>query len=401
MSDKINFTKTSLIELIEKNAGRRLVVRDMMCRGLIAELRPGGSLTFYFYRFFHGRPARIKIGPFPALSVENARKAVAKMQGAVAEGKDPRVERQRAKTMPDLKALFTHWMESHAKLHKRTWKADEDNYRKFLAKWGTRRLSDIKRGDVVALHTKIGKENGPYAANRVLALLRAMFNKAIELGFEGHNPCDGVGLFAEQARDRFLQPDELPKFFEAVEAETPLFRDFFLLALFVGARRGNVMAMRWEEINLDSAIWRMPRTKNSDPLTVPLSGPALEILRRRKKEAGDSPWVFPSYGKTGHLVTPKGAWTRVLERAGLSDLRIHDLRRTLGSWQASTGASLPVIGKSLGHRSQAATAIYARLNLDPVRASVDKATAAIVEAAKKSAKHEQENNTKDSETPSD
>jgi len=381
MAEQMNFTKASLNALMESRQGDRATVRDSKCRGLVAELRPGGSLTFYMVRKINGRAARVKIGPYPVLSVENARKAVAKMQGAIADGKDPRAERERAKTTPTLATLFSHWLESHAKPRKRSWKEDQRNYDKFLVKLATRKLSDIRRGEVVALHTRIGKENGPYAANRVLALLRAMFNKAVEIGYEGANPCAGVGLFKEESRDRFLQPDELPKFFESLDAEIPLFQDYFLVSLFVGARRGNVQAMRWDEINFDAASWRMPRTKNSDPLTVPLSGPAMEILLRRKEAANGSPWVFPSRGKTGHLVEPKTAWKRVLTRAGLTDLRIHDLRRTLGSWQASTGASMAVIGKSLGHRSQAATAVYARLNLDPVRASVGTATDAMLQAA--------------------
>lgn len=94
-------------------------------------------------------------------------------------------------------------------------------------------------------------------------------------------------------------------------------------------------------------------------------------------------WVFPGTGKTGHLVTPRKAWLEVLEAAGLDeDLRIHDLRRTLGSWQARAGASLQVIGKSLGHKSQQATAIYSRLDLDPVRASVEGAVRDLMEAGK-------------------
>jgi integrase len=88
--------------------------------------------------------------------------------------------------------------------------------------------------------------------------------------------------------------------------------------------------------------------------------------------------VFPGRGKTGHLVEPKTAWARILKRAGLQNLRLHDLRRTLGSWQAATGASLPIIGKSLGHKSLAATQVYARLNLDPVRAAVNTATDAML-----------------------
>jgi integrase len=91
---------------------------------------------------------------------------------------------------------------------------------------------------------------------------------------------------------------------------------------------------------------------------------------------------FPALtGKTGHLVEPKKAWKRLLDRAGLSNLRIHDLRRTLGSWQAKTGASLLVIGKSLNHKSTQSTAIYARLDLEPVRESINLATTAMLNAA--------------------
>jgi integrase len=102
----------------------------------------------------------------------------------------------------------------------------------------------------------------------------------------------------------------------------------------------------------------------------------MEILTARKL-ASDGPWVFPGGGASGHLADPKKAWTRILTEAGIADLRIHDLRRTLGSWQAATGANSYIIGKSLGHRSQQSTAIYARLNLDPVRESVNKATDAM------------------------
>jgi integrase len=107
---------------------------------------------------------------------------------------------------------------------------------------------------------------------------------------------------------------------------------------------------------------------------------ALTILEQRKAEAS-GPWVFPGPGVTGHLVEPKKAWKRILTRAGIEDLRLHDLRRSLGSWQAATGANLSIIGKTLDHKNVSTTAIYARLNLDPVRASMEQATQAMFDAA--------------------
>jgi integrase len=122
----------------------------------------------------------------------------------------------------------------------------------------------------------------------------------------------------------------------------------------------------------------------------------LDVLKTRKESAKKGcQWVFPatrSDSRSGHLNYPQRAWVRICERAGLKNIRIHDLRRTLGSWQAATGASLPIIGKSLGHKNQSTTQIYARLNLDPVRESVDAATAAMMALAKPDEVKEEEQN---------
>lgn len=156
-------------------------------------------------------------------------------------------------------------------------------------------------------------------------------------------------------------------------------RDFILIALLTGARRRNVQAMRWSEITWERESWTIPaeKSKSGEAVSIALTPVALRVLENRKAESR-SQWVFPGRGKSGHLEEPKTAWKRILKRAEVTDLRVHDLRRTLGSWQAATGASLPIIGKSLGHKSLAATQIYARLNLDPVRESVNRATDAML-----------------------
>ena len=200
----------------------------------------------------------------------------------------------------------------------------------------------------------------------------------------------GIKTRAKVKRDRFLQSDELPRFFESLAVESnPTLRDYILLALLTGARRSNLLAMRWSDIRMDEAIWRIPMTKNGTPQNVTLSPEAMAILTGRK-EAADmgAVYVFPGTGASGHIEEPKKAVIRVMERAGIpygrkteNGVTLHDLRRTLGSWQAKTGASLAIIGKSLNHQSQQATAIYARLDIDPVRAAVNTATSAMLEAA--------------------
>jgi integrase len=276
--------------------------------------------------------------------------------------------------------LFDLYLERHAKVHKKTWAKDVAQFRLYFARWASRRLASITRADVESIHTQIAERHGRYAANRALEVLRVMFNRAGDWGWSGHNPATGVRRFREQARERFLTAEELPRFFEAVEAEpNPAIRDCFLILLLTGARRGNVQSMRWEDVDLDRAAWTIPETKSGRPVTVPLSSHAVAILRLRRREI-IGPYVFPGRGKSRHLVELYPAWKRLLSRAKLHDVRIHDLRRTLGSWQAATGASLPIIGKSLGHSTPSTTQVYARLDLDPVRKYVNRATRAMLAA---------------------
>ncbi|MCB0832682.1 MAG: site-specific integrase, partial [Bacteroidetes bacterium] len=281
------------------------------------------------------------------------------------------------------------------------------------------------------LHTKLAKDSGLYQANRILARISSIFNKAIEWGWDGGNPAQGIKKFKEKSRDRFLRPGELPFFFEALhEEENQTACDYILMSLYTGARKTNVLSMRWTEIDLDRALWRIPETKNGEPLTIALSIEALEILQRRQKQTNRK-WVFPSDKTDSHLTDPKNPWKRILTNAtikywqahshiaplvaqamqqtktrsynrklyvavqtlaeeqnielptGLMDMRLHDLRRTLGSFQAAAGANQYIIGKSLGHKSHQATAVYARLDLDPVRESVQAASTAISRAGKK------------------
>ena len=207
-----------------------------------------------------------------------------------------------------------------------------------------------------------------------------MFNRASEWGWKGENPVAHLSLFKETKRQRFLLPEEVSAFFNAVNAEpNETIRDFIYVCLLTGGRRANVQAMAWPQIDFNLKIWTVSaaEAKGGETLTIPLLPQALEILTRRKKTA-TSEWVFSGRGRTGHLVEPKGAWKRILKTAGLSDLRLHDLRRTLGSWQAIMGSSLLVIGKSLGHKNASSTQIYARLSNSAVRESMEKATNALL-----------------------
>ncbi len=363
-------------------ANGRVYHYDAKTAGLCICVTHAGGKTFYFYKWADGKPTRVRLGEFPEVSIDAARDAAAELAGEIAKGKDPAVERRAKRKGPTLEKLFDYWLKTHAKVHKKTWREDVRVFNKYLGQWRSWRLSAIDKARVRAWHAAVGRDHGPYQANRARALLSAMWSKADDLGPAVVNPCVGVRRFQEESRERFLQPAEMRAFFEALTKEEPQWRDFFQLCLFTGARRGNVAAMAWKDIDLDAEVWYLAgeTTKVGDSLAVALSAPAMAALRSRVGNQGKTPWVFPADTTSGHITDSCRAWARVLQRSGIENLRMHDLRRSLGSWQAAAGASLPVIGKSLGHRDHKATQVYARLQLDPVRESVNQATAAMLAA---------------------
>jgi integrase len=379
---KLNFTKITLESLPIPAKGKQNYYYDMKMRALAVRITSSGVRTFVIYRRINGIPERVTLGRFPDLSIEQARRKAEAINAAIAQGENPSDQRRAERAEITFGALFKEYIDRYAKLHKRTWDEDQAQFIRHLTHWEHRKLSTIQKTDMQKLHHDIGRDKGQYAANRLLALCSVLFNKATEFGlWDKPNPALGIKKFREQSRDRFLQANELPRFFTALAEESnDTIRDYFTLALLTGARRGNLLAMKWEQIDLERQEWRIPRTKNETPQIITLTEEATFLLQQRKVTAINE-FVFPGDGRAGHLTEPKKGWFRILERANISDLRIHDLRRTLGSWQARTGASLAIIGKSLNHKSPQATAIYARLDLDPVRASVDKATKAMLNAA--------------------
>jgi integrase len=383
--NKINFTKAAIDSLPLPVEGQRATYHDIKTNGLQLRVTHAGVKTFsLFRRVKNGSPERVTLGRYPDTTVEQARNEAIRLNGLLIQGINPNNDARALKTETTLQELLDDFLTHRrnkrgAFLSEKTKRSYRYDFGLYLEKWGKRQLSSFKDTDFGKLHTEIGKEH-PTTANRVIALASSLFGYAEDKKlFKGANPAHGIKKYPENPRSRFLQSDELPAFFKAL-AEEPndTLRDYFLLSLLTGARRSNVQEMQWKQIHFERGEWTIPVTKNGEPQTVHLGAEAVEILKARQNNG--SVWVFPGTGVTGHLIEPKRAWARLLERAGIDNLRIHDLRRTLGSWQAKTGASMVIIGKSLNHKSSSTTAIYARLDLDPVRESVDRATSAILAA---------------------
>ncbi|CAM3286229.1 Integrase [Flavobacterium longum] len=395
--DKFNFTQASLEAISPPQKGKRLYLKDTQVLGLQCRVTDNGIKTFSVYRRIkNGQSERITLGRFGDISVKAARDEAKLIIAAIAQGMNPAQVKRVTKAEKNFDELFSDYIELHSKVKKGTWKQDLGKYEMYLKKpLGKTKVSQISRTDIVNLHSAISsqpkkrkiKKDGEIklisggTANRVLALISSVFNWGIYTGRCENNPAKGVRKNTERSRDRFLQADEIPRFFMSLaQEENATIRDFLLIALLTGARRANVMSMRWEEISFPRKEWRIPKTKNGESQVIPLGDEALQILTERAQNMV-SEYVFPSEGKAGHLIEPKKGWERILKRANIKELRIHDLRRTLGSWQARTGASLIIVGKSLGHKSPQSTAIYSRLDLDPVRKSVEVATQAMLKVA--------------------
>jgi integrase len=376
-------TKTLLSGLPAPEAGKRLTIYDTQTPKLAMRMTHTGVRAFYIVKRLGGAMVWLKLGTFPDMTVEQARNEAGKVLGEFAKGENPAAVKRAVRAELTFSQAFDAFLTGKRKrdgspISDKTKRDYSDLLRLYLGGIKDKKLSEIERTEIKAVHIKTTKKSAAQA-DRVVAVVSAVFTYMLaQERFNGQNPATRIQKNPAPSRDRFLQADELTPFFKALsESSNETMRDFFLMALLTGARRANVSAMRWADVDLTAGVWRIAKTKNGTPQTVTLSPEAVAVLDARKD---GGVFVFPGDGKTGHMVEPKKAWATLLKTAGIENLRIHDLRRTLGSWQARTGASLPIIGKSLNHKTHQATAIYARLDLDPVRQSVNTATAAMMEA---------------------
>jgi integrase len=393
-----------MIETLPVPESGRVQYRDAQVRGLGLLIQSTGHRSFYWYKKVRNYPRWQTLGVFPDLTVEQARAAATDLNSKLAKWKASNYEGvnpfERGDTVETLDMLVDEYVARHLRDHAKN--PDDAEYtlryliRKYMPSWRSRALTAIRAEDVEQLHRTIGKASGHRTANKIVQTLRRLFRFAKRTKmYHGDIPTDSVQYYDSNSRTRFLSPDELARLWRALrEAPNPDLVDYTNLALWTGARKSDVLSMRWSDVAFDDNHWTIPNPKSGLSYIVPLTPEAVAILRaRQRRRVGDSLYVFPGVGASGHIVDLKRGWKRLLIDAGLhfpgeSELRVtqHDLRRTNASWQAAQGASLLVIGKSLGHSSVSSTQIYSRLDLGPVRASMESANAAMAAAMKRKPK---------------
>ncbi|MGB8078562.1 MAG: integrase arm-type DNA-binding domain-containing protein, partial [Gallionella sp.] len=272
MTTVINFTKANL-ESLPIPASGRVEYQDARTPGLKIRVTPNDVKTFcVLKRVKGGAPLRTTLGRFPEMSIEQARRQAAVILAEIAEGGNPAEIKRALKAEPTFADLFKLYFERHAKVHKKSAGKDAQQYKQFLeSPLGKKKISAITRDTIATIHSKITSDGHPAVANRVLALLSVVFNRAIEWGVTQTNPCTNLRRNREISRDRFLQSDEFPRFVTALHTEpNPTIHDYILVSLFTGARRSNVLSMKWSEVNLAEGTWRIPMTKNGTPQIIPL-----------------------------------------------------------------------------------------------------------------------------------
>src|SRR5262245_21283040 len=342
---------------------------DNVISGFGVRIYPSGKKAFILRYRVNGSKRLLTLGTYGVLTVEQARNLARQRLGEVIGGEDPLEKRKKAAQGETIQALCVAYLERHAS-RKRSARDDQRRIAQHvLPVWGQRKVDSITRADVAALHTKIG-ERAPYEANRSVALLGKMFELARRWGFvpeTAANPARGIDKFKEQKRDRWVTPGELPRLAAAIAQHPNLYvRAALWLYLLTGVRREELLQAQWSDIDFDRCELRLEETKAGRIHYVPLSAPAMALLRVLPREEGN-PYLLPGAKAGQHLVNIAKAWKKIRAAAAVDDVRIHDLRRTVGSWLAQAGSSLPLIGRVLNHTDPKTTAVYARLGDDPAR----------------------------------
>jgi integrase len=311
----------------------------------------------------HRRKRLAKLGRVTVLTLDVARKKAIAYLGKVASNEDPQAATEEFRKALRIEELCDLYIEGHAKKKKKTWKTDESILRRFvLSALRGRLATSIVAADLEPIHAAVGVDR-PTQANRILGICSKMVNWAKLAGHlpsQGYaSPVLGIVEFPERTRKRYLTTVEMPRFICSLEQEIDDYgRHGIWLLLLTGLRSNELLCAKWEDIDWDMGTVFIGLTKNGDPLLAPLSDAARDRLNTIPRISGN-PYIICGRKRGDHLKGLGNALARVVKRAGIENFRIHDLRRTVGSWLAQGGTSLYLIGNVLNHRDPKTTAGYA------------------------------------------
>jgi len=379
-------------------------VWDSEAKGFGLKVTPKGRRIYIVQTRVGGRLRRYTVGRHGSpWTPEGARKEAIKFLGLIASGKDPLLLAGKARDGISVSELCKLYLEEgcHTKKPLSRYN-DKGNIRRHIKPLvGRLKLSELRRADIERMMTDVaaGKtaidertgfrgraivKGGEIAANNAVTLLSAMLSFAVSRGLLAANPAIGVKKFRARARERFLTGSELSRLgvvLEEAERESvnPTALNAIRLLLLTGCRKNEILTLEWDWVDFDRSILRLPDSKTGAKV-VALGAPAIALLKSLSQNKDDSRYVLPSSKASGHLVGLQKIWERVRVRAGLEDVRLHDLRHTYASVGATSGESLYIVGKLVGHKQASTTQRYAHLADDPLRAAADRISSEIAGA---------------------
>jgi integrase len=326
----------------------------------------------------------MSLGPSTVLTCEQARGRAITILATVRNGEDPATHRDAHRTATTVSELAERFDREHISIRLKASTAKEyrGNLKRFiLPVLGRLAVTEVTRADVAKFHHDL--RHIPYQANRCLEVISKMFNLAEMWGLrpDGTNPRKHIRKYPEEKRERFLSAAELRRVGEVlrqmedegIELPSPIAA--VRLLILTGCRLGEIMTLKWEYVDVPCKALRLPDSKTGAKV-VHFGKPVIEVLEKIER-LETNPWVIVGTKPGAHLSDLQPFWQRVRARAGLKDVRIHDLRHTFASTAVASGQGLPMIGKLLGHTQVQTTARYAHLAADPVKEAADRVSGRI------------------------
>lgn len=349
----IRLTKSAVDALPLEAKGQKIYRDDQLPGfGLVVGSK---SKTYMVEARVGGKNVRCAVGRATLLSAEVARQKAKGLLGEMADGRNPNAKKKAQSAAElTLEGAFQSFF-SARKLAAVTVDSYQRTVDLYLADWKQKPLAKISRDLVLARHQKLSAERGGVTANNVMRHLRSVYNFAAASHEE--LPPNPVGIIRqarawakERRRQSVVKHHQLPAWWQAAMAETDDARDVLLMALFTGMRRSEVVTLRWTYLDLEGGLLRLPKTKNGDPLELPLSSFLAELLKDRLDRAEGSEWVFPGTGRTGHLTEVKSFVARVKKASGV-EFTMHDLRRTFITVAEGLDLSAYALKRLVNHRA--------------------------------------------------
>ena len=373
----------AIVKALPSPAGGNRITYDTEVKGFGGRVTAHGGRAFILnYRTRSGLERRYTIGSYPDWSAVAARTEAKELKKGIDRGEDPLAAIQAERAAPTVADLCRRFEEEHLPKIRPSTRAGYEAQiaNNILPALKHLKVADVTYSHIDALHRKITRRGTTYTANRTLAILSKMFSLAIKWQWRADNPAKGIERNQEVHRHRYLSADELARLTKALdEHRDQQAANIIRLLLLTGARRGEVLAARWDDLDLMAGIWVKPAgsTKQRTEHRVPLSAPARQLLAELHEQmADDAEFVFPGRDG-GHRVNVGGNWQALRKAADIADVRLHDLRHTYASILASSGKSLLVIGALLGHSQAATTSKYAHLLDDTLREATESVGAII------------------------